>query len=183
MRKWWIVIITAVIVAVGVIAFGLLRSRQQAAALSGLQTVPARRGDLTATVGATGVVRANQTALLVWLTTGTVGEVKVSVSDRVEKDQMLASLEQTSLPQTVIQAQGDLVSAQRALDDLLNSSLQQAKAQQAVEDARKALEDAQDPELAKAKAQQAIADAQKAVDNAERALRWTDSPAGQSFID
>ena len=183
MRKRWIIIIAAVIVVAGVIAFGFIRSRQQAAAFNNLQTEPARRGDLTATVGATGVVRANQTALLTWLTTGTVGEVKVSVSDRVEKDQVLASLEQTSLPQTVIQAQADLVSAQRSLDDLLNSSLQQAKALQAVDDTRKALEDAQDPELVKAKAQQAIADAQKAVDNAERALRWTDSPAGQSFID
>jgi multidrug efflux pump subunit AcrA (membrane-fusion protein) len=126
-------------------------------------------------------VRANQTALLTWLTTGTVGEVNASVGDRVEKDQVLASLEQTSLPQTVIQAQADLVSAQRALDDLLNSSLQQAQAQKAVDDARKALEDARDPELAKASAQQAIADAQKAVENAERALRWTESPAGDSF--
>jgi HlyD family secretion protein len=183
MRKWWIVIIAAVIVVAGVIAFGFLRSRQRAAAFSNLQTEPARRGDLTATVGATGVVRANQTALLTWLTTGTVGEVMVSVGNQVEKDQVLATLEQTSLPQTVIQAQADLVSAQRALDDLLNSSLQQANALKAVEDARQALEDAQDPELAKAKAQQAIADAQKAVEDAERALRWAESPAGQSFID
>ena len=183
MRRRWIVIIAALIVVAGAVAFWLLRSRQQAAAFSGLQTEPAQRGDLTATVGATGVVRANQTALLTWLTTGTVGEVMVSVSDRVQKDQMLATLEQTSLPQTVIQAHADLVSAQRALDDLLNSSLQQANALKSVDDARKALEDAQDPELVKAKAQQAIADAQKAVDNAARALRWTDSPAGQSFID
>jgi HlyD family secretion protein len=134
-------------------------------------------------VGATGVVRANQTALLTWLSTGTVGEVNVTVGDQVEKDQVLASLEQTSLPQTVIQAQAELVSARRALDDLLNSSLQQAQAQKAVDDARKALEDARNPELATASAQQAIADAQKAVENAERALRWTQSPASDSHID
>lgn len=183
MRKWWMIIIAVVIVAAGVIAFGMLRVRQRAAASGELQTEPAQRGDLTATVGATGVVRANQTALLTWLTTGTVGEVSVSVGDHVEKDQELASLEQTSLPQTIIQAQADLVSAQRALDDLLNSSLQQAQAQKAVDDARKALEDAQDPELAKANAQQAIADAQKAVENAERALRWAESPSSDTSID
>ena len=183
MRKWWMIIIAVIVVAAGVIAFGILRGRQRAAAFGELQTEPAQRGDLTATVGATGIVRANQTALLTWPTTGTVGDVNVSVGDQVEKDQVLASLEQTSLPQTVIQAQADLVSAQRALDDLLNSSLQQAQAQKAVDDARKALEDARDPELAKASAQQAIADAQKAVENAERALRWTESPASDSFID
>jgi hypothetical protein len=45
------------------------------------------------------------------------------------------------LPQNVILAQADLVSAQKALDDLVNSGLQQAQALQAVEDAQKALDD------------------------------------------
>jgi len=183
MKKRWIWIVVAVVVVGGALAFTLLRGRQQAAAQANFQTQPALRGDLTATVGATGVVRANQTALLSWETSGTVGDVSVSAGERVSKDQVLATLEQTSLPQSVIMAQADLVSAQRALDDLLDSRLQQAQAQQAVEDARQALDDAQNPDLARAKAQQAVADAQKVVENAERALRWTQSPASQSYID
>jgi len=183
MKKRWIWILGAVIVVGAVLAFTLLRDRQQAAAQANFQTQPAGRGDLTAMVGATGVVRANQTALLSWQTSGTVGQVSASVGERVGKNQVLATLEQTSLPQSAILAQADLVSAQRALDDLLDSRLQQAQAQQAVEDARQALEDARNPDLARAKAGQAVADAQKAVENAERALRWTQSPASQSYID
>jgi len=183
MRKWWIGGIAVLILIMAGLAISFLRNQRQAAALSGLQTEPARRGDLTATVGATGVVRANQTALLTWQTTGTVGEVKVHVGDQAAKDQILAALDQTSLPQSVILAQADLVTAQRALDDLLNSQIQQAQALQAVDDARQTLEDARNPELAQAKTQQAIADAQKAVENAERVLRAAKSPASQSFID
>ena len=183
MRKWWIGAITVLILLAAGLAITFLRNQRQAAALTGLQTEPAQRGDLTATVGATGVVRANQTALLTWQTTGTVGEVKVQVGDQVTKDQILAVLDQTSLPQSVILAQADLVTAQRALDDLLNSKMQQAQALQTVEDARQALDDAHNPELAQAKAQQAIAEAQKAVENAERVLRAAKSPASQSFID
>jgi HlyD family secretion protein len=129
------------------------------------------------------VVRANQTALLSWQTSGAVGSVDVRVGEQVPKDKVLAALEQTSLPQSIILAQADLVSAQRALEDLLDSQLQQAQALQAVEDARQALDDALNPELAQARAQQAVADAQKAVENAQRALRWAQAPAGQSYID
>ncbi len=183
MRKWWIGGIAVLILVSAGLAISFLRSQRQAAALSGLLTEPAQRGDLTATVGATGVVRANQTALLTWQTTGTVGEVNVGVGDQVAKEQVLAVLDQTSLPQSIILAQAELVTAQRALEDLLNSQIQQAQALQAVDDARQALEDAGNPELAQAKAQQAIADAQKAVENAERLLRAAKSPASQSFID
>ena len=184
MRKRWIWIGVAVVVIAGAI-LGIVtwRSRGQAQLVANLQTVPAERGDLTATVGATGVVRANQTALLLWQTSGSVGSVNVRVGERIIKDQVLAVLQQTSLPQSIILAQADLVSAERALDDLLNSQLQQAQALQAVEDARQALEDGRNPELAQARAQQAVADAQKAVENAERALRWAQTPAGQSYID
>ncbi len=96
---------------------------------------------------------------------------------------MLASLQQTSLPQTIILAQADLVSAKKAFNDLLNSQIQQAQALQAVEQAEQALEDAGNPELLQAKAQEAIAAAEKAVENADRALRWAQSPASQSYID
>ncbi len=183
MKRWVIVVIAIVVVAIGIYFLGRFRNQRQAVALADFQTVPAERGDLTATVGATGVVRANQSALLAWQTSGTVDKVEVAVGEAVSVDQLLASLQQTSLPQNVILAQADLVSAQKALDDLLNSQLQQARAQQAVEDARQALEDVVNPELAQAKALEALANAQKAVENAERTLRWAQSPASQSYID
>ena len=99
--------------------------------------------------------------------------MSVQVGDTVATDQMLASLSKTSLPQSVILAQADLVSAEKALDDLMNSQLQEAQALQAIEAAEKNLEDLLNPELQQAQALQAIADAQQAVDYYERRARTT----------
>jgi len=183
MRKWIVAILVVAGLAAGAYFLWTARSQRQALASADLQTVSTERGSLTATVGATGEVRADQTAILNWQTSGTVGEVNALAGEAVSAGQVLAALEQTSLPQTVILAQADLVSAQKALDDLLNSQLQQALALQTVEDAEQALEDARNPELAQARALEAIANAEKSVELAERSLRWTQSPASQSYID
>lgn len=183
MRKWIIAVVIIAVVAAGLYFFGPLRGRAQSTAPGNFQTASVERGDLTASIGATGVVRANQTALLVWQTSGTVDEVRVAAGEQVTADQVLASLEQTSLPQNVILAQAELVSAQQALDELLNSQIGQARALQAVEDAQQALDDARDPELAQAQALEAIATAQKAVDQAENSVLYSQSTANQSLID
>ena len=96
---------------------------------------------------------------------------------------MLASLSKTSLPQSVILAQADLVSSEKALDDLMNSQLQEAQALQAVEAAEKALEDLLNPELQQALALQAIADAQQAVDYYDRRVNNLQTSAGKADID
>lgn len=183
MKKFWIAIVAIALLAAGWFGYNRFIRPARASTETSYQTVAAGRGDLTATVGATGIVRANQTAVLTWQTTGTVEGVNVAVGDPVNADQVLATLLQTSLPQAVIQAQAELVNAQKALDDLRNSRLQTAQALQAVEDAEQALEDARNPELARARAQEAIAVAQQAVERAENALRWAQSPAGQVYID
>ncbi len=112
------------IVLLIVVAFVFVRSR--AKTQSSYQTQALARGDLTATIGATGTVRANQSAVLLWQTTGTVDQVNAKVGDQVNKGDVLASLLQTSLPQSVILAQTDLVSAQQALTDLLDSDTSRA---------------------------------------------------------
>jgi HlyD family secretion protein len=183
MKRWVFGLLGLIIIAGAIYIFGPLRAQRQAAADASLQTAPAERGSLTATVGATGVVRANQSAVLTWQTSGTLQEVLVNVGDTTAAGDLLASLQQTSLPQSVILAQADLVSAQRAQDDLMNSQIQQASALQALEEARQALEDARNPELVAARALEAVANAQKAVENAERTLRWTQTPATQSYVD
>lgn len=86
------------------------------------QTERAERGDLTASIGATGVVRSNQSAVLPWQTTGTVESVSVQEGDRVQADEVLAQLRQTSLPQSIILAEVELNSAQKALQDLQSSA-------------------------------------------------------------
>jgi HlyD family secretion protein len=106
------------------------------------ETVAAAKGSLSATVGATGTVRSNQSADLAWQTTGTVDQVQVKAGERVKTGETLATLQMTSLPQNVILAEASLLSAQQTLDDLKTSGVSQAKAEQALADAQKAFDDA-----------------------------------------
>ncbi|MEA3351038.1 MAG: efflux RND transporter periplasmic adaptor subunit [Chloroflexota bacterium] len=181
------VIIFVVIIAVlvgGVIGWQKYTAKKkQQTLLENLQTVTIENGTLVATIGATGRVRSNQSSLLAWKTSGTVEHVNVLVGDNVSTGDELASLVQTSLPQSVILAQADLVSAQKALDDLLNSDLQRAQAMQDVEDAEQALEDLMNPELQQAQALQVVAEAEQALEAAERDARNVRLTADQTDID
>ncbi|HEX9013115.1 MAG TPA: efflux RND transporter periplasmic adaptor subunit, partial [Anaerolineaceae bacterium] len=85
----------------------------------------------------------NQTAVLSWQTTGVVGKVVVVRRQQVKAGDVLAELDQTSLPQAIILAQADLVNNQKALDTLLSSTDARANAQLAMVKAEKALDDAQ----------------------------------------
>lgn len=117
-------------------------SRDNAGAQVTYQTVAVERGTLTATVGATGTVRARQTALLTWQTSGIVESVNAKIGDVVQKDQVLASLQKTSLSQSIILAEADLVSAQRQLEDLLQSQTPVVQAWIALRNAQKAYDKA-----------------------------------------
>jgi HlyD family secretion protein len=121
-------LLIAVAVILGLVALFLVFRPRGEAQAGRFQFETIGRGNLTATVGATGTVRARQTALLAWLTTGTVEEVNVKIGDQVRAGQALASLSKTSLAQTVILAEAELVDAQQALDDLLNSDTARAQA-------------------------------------------------------
>ena len=120
------IIFVLVLIALGVAGyFGYqeFRQRQQDEALSSLQTAAVSKGDLTATIGATGIVRSNQSALLNWGTSGTVEEVHVDIGDQISSGKILATLQHTSLPQNVILAQADLANAQKSLEDLYSSAV------------------------------------------------------------
>lgn len=106
------------------------------------QTVVAEKGDLLAVVGATGSVRARQSAQLTWQTTGTVKNVNVKLGDSVSAGDELASLDMTSVSQNIILAQSDLLSAQRSLEDLQISGVARAQAEQSLATAQKAYDDA-----------------------------------------
>ena len=147
MRKWLWIIIGLVVVLVLLFIFpGPLR---QVVGLGGqsntpsYQTTPVVRGNLTAYVGATGSVRSNQTALLAWQTSGQVASVAVSKGQKVKKGDVLATLEQSSLPAALISAQADLITAQNNLQTVLDNSKPRADAELALAQAQKALDDAQ----------------------------------------
>lgn len=139
-RILWTILALAV---VGAAAFFWFNGRTQAADGTTYQTEAVRRGTLTASVGATGTVRAGQSALLTWQTGGRVESVQVVIGQAVSQDEILASLAQTSLSQGIILAEADLVNAQKNLDDLLDSTLAQAQAEQNLANALQALDDAQ----------------------------------------
>ncbi len=114
----WLGIGVALVV---VLAFALAGRGRQTPSTT-FQTSPLTRGELTASVGATGTVRAAQSAVLDWQTDGTVEQVNARIGDTVNRDQVLATLALDSVPQTVIQAQANLVTAQRALEDARSST-------------------------------------------------------------
>jgi HlyD family secretion protein len=125
-RRKAILAIVVVLVAAGVFLFTRLNASAQEASV--YETEPAALGELTAIVGASGTVRANQSVSLVWKTSGTVAQVNYQVRDQVKAGDVLAILDATSLPQSVILAQADLVSAKKALEDLLSSDTDLAQA-------------------------------------------------------
>ena len=108
------------------------------------QTIEISRGDLIAIVGATGIVKPIQTAELSWETSGRVAAVMVEIGDSVESGEILADLAENTLPQTVIIAQADLVSAKKELGDLLESDTESAAAYRNLLEAERNLEDAED---------------------------------------
>ena len=128
-------LIFLLIILVGISAFLFVR-RSNAETTSQFQTATVERGNLTATIGATGTVRARQTAVLIWQAAGTVDTVNVKLGDNVPADFVMAYLAKTSLPQSVIMAEADLVTAQKELDDLLNSTTAQAEATVALREAQ-----------------------------------------------
>lgn len=118
MRRLITILLLVVILAGAAYAVYQWQNRQRESALDDLQIESASRGELVATIGATGTVRSQQTASLFWKTSGTVEAVNVNIGDQVQAGDVLATLAQTSLPQNVILAQADLVNAKKALDDL-----------------------------------------------------------------
>jgi len=144
MRKWIILMIALVVLAgAGYTAWVVIQNNQRAQTIKNLQTEAVTRGNLVAMVGATGQVRPNQSASLSWQTSGIVATVNIEESDQVTKDQSLATLEQTSLSQSIILAESDLLNAQKSLEDLQQSTLAQVQAQQAISTTQQAVIEAE----------------------------------------
>ena len=131
-------------IIVVIVGFLIVRGIQksQAEKDSKYQTATIERGELTAIVGATGKVRANQTTFLSWQTTGVIDTICPEVDDFVNEGDCIATLKRNSLSQNIILAEADLVNAKRDLEDLLNSSLAQSQAFQVMVQTQGELDDA-----------------------------------------
>ncbi len=183
MKKF--VFLLSAIAAVAVILIGVWQVErvEQSKLLDELQLYTVQRGDLSIRVDGNGVVSSNQSAVLTWKIPGEVQEVNVSPGELVSKGDVLASLDHGSLPPEVLLAKANLITAQNALDKILQSQLRQAQAQKAVYEAQLALERALNPELAQAEAAKAVAEAQKALEEAAEKYEIISTPPSQEVID
>jgi HlyD family secretion protein len=143
---WGVAALAAV--AALVVGFNTFRrqgqNQLQPGASGSYQTEAAQVGVLVDTVSATGNVEANQLALLNWQTTGIVEDVNVSEGQQVKRGDTLATLQLSSVPEEVISAQADLLTAKQDLQDFYDSftGVALATAQQTVADAQQTYEDA-----------------------------------------
>ena len=147
-RKWWTLPLTLlVIVLVAGAAFftySYVNAQSAAGAAANLTTVQVTLGSLQATVGASGNVYSNQTAIISWATAGRIATVNVKQGDTVKAGQVLATLDPTSLTDnTVILAQQNLITAQQNLQNLKDSTVTRANDQLALAQAQQAVTNAQ----------------------------------------
>ena len=137
-RTWLLLLLAVVLIAVaGVFVF---KKRNSSPATTQYQTVKAERGTLTATIGATGTVRSNQSAVLTWQNTGTIGKLKVKPGDQVNTGDILGSLLLAPLAQSTLES--NLVTARENLVEM-TSPVAIANAQLAITTAQKQVIDAQ----------------------------------------
>lgn len=171
-----------ILTALAITACGIRRNSTN---LTSTETVILQRGTLTAVVGATGTLRSNQGATVLWQTSGKVDNVLVKLGQKVQSGEVLASLDPATLAQNIIQAKADLINAQNALSDLKKPQpLKIAQAQKALDDAQTALDDLLHPSgLAIAQAQTNLDNAQTALDNLLNPDHLAIQQAEQAVID
>ncbi len=108
------------------------------------QTETLQKGSLIAKVSNIGSVKANQSAVLSWQTSGTVSEILVHEGDIVSKDQELIKLDLKTLPQSLLASEVELPQARKNLENLKNSNVEQATAYQNMIQAQDAVDKARE---------------------------------------
>ena len=142
-------------------------------------------GNLPATVSASGVVVPEKEAILSISAGGIVEDVLVEKGEHVSPGQLLVKLEGSQGQISAVStAELALLNAQLALEALYkDTELAAAEGLNSAEAAERALEDLNNSELQQAQASQAVANAQKAVSNAERDLAIVTKPPTPGVID
>ncbi len=158
MRTWLIIGGIIVLLIIGGVAFALSQSQSQAEAA--IETGEVTQITAVSSVESSGPIAPQQSGQVFWTASGVVGAVNVEVGDQVKKADVLMELDPLSATQNVILAQADLISAQKALDELMNPS---------------------DAKIAEAR--QAVADATDALDDAKQDLTYVENPVGEALYD
>ena len=118
MRKFFVIVVIFAILAVaGYFGYRQVQARQ-AAQKPTYETVTVTRGDISATVSATGAVLPEREVSLAFSATGTIATVNVEIGQQVDADEALASLDTTDLELGVRQAEISLAQAEAQLRQL-----------------------------------------------------------------
>jgi HlyD family secretion protein len=126
-------------------------------------TATVQRAAVTSGVSATGSMSAASTQNMGFPNGGQLTNVFVKVGDRVQPGQVLATIDDFALKQTLEQQQGQLRTQQAELDRLINSPI--------VSGAKDTLSQAQEIlDKTRKQAQEALDAAEQEIDNAERKL-------------
>lgn len=144
MRKFFIVVtILAILGAAGYFGYQQYLKRR-AAQKPNYETVTVSRGNISATVSATGAVLPEREVSLAFNVTGTITAVNAEIGQRVDAGQVLASLDTTDLELAVRQAKIGMAQAQAQLHQLQEkpNPVDLAAAQAAVDSAQGGLNSA-----------------------------------------
>ncbi len=98
---------------------------------------------ITDKIETSGNLSADKLTTLKWGTSGIVEKVNVQVGDKVKMSDILATLRLDSVESDIVTGQAELATAQRDLQDMLDSNQSLAQAQLDVVNAREAVETAQ----------------------------------------
>jgi HlyD family secretion protein len=135
-RTIWIIVGAALVVIVAIVLI-IASLRSQSSSTASYQTTTVQLGTLTSTVEGSGTVASIQSTTMAWETSGQVEKVNVQIGQTVKAGDVLAVLSSASLSPNILQAQVDVVNAQRNLDKVLNSGTAAANAQLALVNAQK----------------------------------------------
>lgn len=143
-KKTWIIIVAVLIAVVAGIYFvprigNASQAKSGSAKLGSVVSI-----DKAEIVESSGEFQVHPYANMTWGTSGTVGEIKIKSGDHVKADQVLMTLKTSSVSSSILSAKGQLIDAQKTLDDLLNSNTDTANAWIALRDTEDALQKAQD---------------------------------------
>jgi HlyD family secretion protein len=141
-HKRLVIILSIVVVVVvgGLIYFQIAAQNVDVSSL--YQTYTVEKTELTSMVGATGNVKANQSTKLAWSTTGRIETINVSLNQKVKAGDVLAQLDKSTVSQSILSAQSQLITAKQALKDLKESATAKAKAELTLAQAKIDYEDA-----------------------------------------
>ena len=129
-RLWINLALAACLVIGAIVAYTLMGSDTQAAAVS--RTVRAEKGVVLATVSATGNVKASEELAVNFQNSGVLTSVTVQQGQKVERGQVLATQDSTAAANQVKTAEANLASAQAHLQQLLDGMTPQEKQQNEV---------------------------------------------------